>query len=259
VMRSLSLSKIFFYVFIAVSLCSGTSWAENVERARSSSCESKNENLIQIQSISSKLSKEAESHCAIKEVATAEKVPAFTFGLISAQSKMAALFEELNKRQDKFMQDSTGCPEGCRKVSDPIVEVSTRPTEYEINEKCPREPVVLEFESKEDQKFGIEFRNGLIKKDFYQNGFISECNDSAMKFAQETLIGNNDLGRYIEKTKCPSVCSYTSTIRLQTKLATNHECQVDLDLKLLCGPPKKERKWTSEAKLLKSFRCEVAK
>lgn len=258
-MRSFLISITLFLLVLGVSCLGNASQVEPFDKLESRTCETADDNLIQIQGLADALTKESESQCPFKEVSTAEQMPAVTFGVFSAQNKMASLFETLNEKQEKFMQDSTGCPRGCKKISDPIVEVSTRPTQYEFDEKCPRVPVAVEFDNKENQKFGIEYTNGFIKKDFHQKGSLRECNDMAMKFAQETLMGDNKVGKHIEKNKCPSVCSYTSTVRLRSKPSAGQECHVDLELVILCGPPKKEREWTTEAKLVKAFRCEAAK
>ena len=80
-----------------------------------------------------------------------------------------------------------------------------------------------------------------------------------MTFAQETLMGENAIGKYIEEQKCPSQCSYSSTIKIKAKNQKKNECLADLELVILCGPPKKTRDWVTEATLTKIIRCEAAK
>nr|BFD66287.1 hypothetical protein HAGR004_13090 [Bdellovibrio sp. HAGR004] len=211
-----------------------------------------------LKSLCQELDKKNETHCQIKTPAKAEKVPEITYGLLSASGKMKGLFEKLNTIQQAFLKESGGCPGGCSKVNSPVVEIKTEPTGTVADPACPAVYSVLQVSATEASKFGVRQTDKFFQKAFRLVGDEKACQEKASTFAQETLMGKNEFGSFLEDHKCKSPCSYASVIRMKTEKLSKAECAVVLELSVQCGPPKKDREWKTNASLTKAFRCEVA-
>ncbi|WII73660.1 hypothetical protein QJS83_07205 [Bdellovibrio sp. 22V] len=222
-------------------------------------CGSSESSLKNIEKLCGELNKKNESHCQSNVKAQKQNLPAVSYGLLGASGKMKSLFQQLESLQKDFLADSSGCPGGCSKVSAPVVEIQTKPTGTIPDPQCPAAYSEMKLSGAELAKFAVLQAGPTFKKSFRLNGDAKECQEQATKFAQETLMGDNDLGEFLEEKKCQSPCSYSSVIRLKTKTDVKSGCGVELELAVLCGPPKKEREWVTHASLTKTFRCEVAK
>lgn len=213
--------------------------------------------VADLKTLCDELNKTNSSYCNVKTKSARESLPPVSYGILSASGKMKSLFEKMSQMQSAFLKDSAGCPGGCSKVNSPVVEISTKPTAVIADAACPAAYSSLTLNGGELTRFGVGQSDGFLKKSFKLSGDPKKCHEMATKFAQDTLMGENDLGEYLEEQKCKSPCSYSSTIRLKTQnLASG--CAVDLELAVQCGPPKKDRGWVTTASLTKTFRCEVA-
>ncbi len=211
-----------------------------------------------LKSLCAELDKKNSAHCAQASSNKKESIPPVTYGVFSASGKMKSLFEKMESLQNEFLKSDGGCPGGCSKVSVPVVELTTRPTAVVADPACPDSYIPMKLASNELQKFGVGQTEVYLKKAFRLRATEQKCQEEASSFAQKTLMGDNELGKFLEQNKCKSPCSYSSTIRLKTTNVGSGECSVDLELAILCGPPKKEREWVTQASLHKSYRCEVA-
>ncbi|KYG70290.1 hypothetical protein AZI85_14195 [Bdellovibrio bacteriovorus] len=209
-------------------------------------CSSKTSSTQDLKELCDVLNKNNKSHCDVKVKAEKQALPAISYGILSASSKMKGLFSQLEGLQKEFLKQSGGCPGGCSRISAPVVEVSTKPTGVVPHESCPQQYTAIQLSPAEGKKFGVAASGKAIRKAFANTA-------DATTFAQETLMSDNSLGEYMEQKYCQSPCSYSSTIRLKSQESK----QVDLELIVMCGPPKKERDWTTQASLTKSYRCEV--
>lgn len=215
--------------------------------------------LKDIQALCADLNSKNQAHCDVKTQTQKENVPAITYGILSASSKMKGLFSKLDSLQQAFVKDAGGCPGGCSKVNAPIVEIHSKPTASVPNPACPANYSVMSVEAGELSKFGVSQSEKFFKRSFKGRGPLKTCQEQASTFAQETLMGDNDFGKFLEDKKCVSPCSYSSTIRMKTLPTDDGQCSVELELAVLCGPPKKDREWVTEASLTKAFKCEVQK
>lgn len=188
-----------------------------------------------------------------------ETLPAITYGIFSAKSQMTSLFKKLESRQQSYLKEKDGCPDGCAKVGTPVVEIKTIPSDFAPHASCPTEYTALKLSEGEQQNFAVGQTKG-ITKNFAQSGPLELCQQKGSEWAQEVLMGDNTLGKFLEKQKCPSPCSYSSVIRLESKDGKNgNQCSVDVELVVLCGPPKKDREWKTTASIEKAYRCEAPK
>lgn len=210
-----------------------------------------------IKGLCNELDKKNAVHCATAAPVKKESIPAITYGVFTASGKMKSLFEKMETLQQDFMKDNGGCPGGCAKVNSPVVELVTKPTAVVSDPACPDAYTPVKLSTAELQKYGIGQPEVYFRKSFRLRAEEKQCHEEASGFAQSTLMGDNELGKFLEQNKCKSPCSYSSTIRLKTKPIGSGECGVDLELAILCGPPKKDREWITQATLLKSYRCEV--
>ncbi|KHD88409.1 MAG: hypothetical protein OM95_09810 [Bdellovibrio sp. ArHS] len=208
-------------------------------------CSKKTSATQDLQELCDALNKSNKAACDVKVKAEKQTLPAINYGVFSASAKMKGLFSQLENLQKDFMQQSGGCPGGCSRISAPVVEVTTRPSAVVPDAACPQEYTSIQLAPAEGKKFGVSQSGSAIKKTFANAA-------DATTFAQETLMSDNSLGEFMESKYCQSPCSYSSTIRLK-----NQAAKVDLELIVLCGPPKKERDWTTQASLTKTYRCEV--
>lgn len=211
-----------------------------------------------LKSLCQELDKKNEAHCQVKTAVKAEKMPEITYGVFSASSKMKGLFDKLNSLQQAFLKESGGCPGGCSKVNSPVVEIKTEPTGTVADPSCPAAYKVLQVSAAEASKYGVKQTDKSFQKAFRLIGDEKVCQEKASTFAQETLMGKNEFGSFLEDQKCQSPCSYASVIRMKTEKLSKSECAVVLELSVHCGPPKKDREWKTNASLTKAFRCEVA-
>ncbi|WP_374000233.1 hypothetical protein [Bdellovibrio bacteriovorus] len=223
------------------------------------SCGASSKSTVQdLKSLCQELDKKNEAHCQVKVPAKTEKMPEITYGLLGASSKMKGLFEKLNGLQQAFLKDPGGCPGGCSKVNSPVVEIKTEPTATVADASCPASYTVLQVSAGEASKYGVKQLEKSFQKAFRLVGDEKACQEKASTFAQETLMGKNEFGSFLEDRKCQSPCSYASVIRMKTEKLGKAECAVVLELSVQCGPPKKDREWKTNASLTKAFRCEVA-
>lgn len=237
-------------LFLACVFCvSGASAQESCGKSKNA--------LTDIKTLCDGLNKKNEVHCKVAVAAKKESVAPITYGIMSASNKMKSLFEKMDSMQRDFLQESGGCPGGCSKVTAPVVEIATRPTAVESDPACPASYMPVKLNSSELLKFGVTQTDGYFKRSFRMRGDAKKCQEQASDFAQDTLMGDNNLGSYLEDQKCQSPCSYSSVIRMKTQSLAEGECGVDLELSVQCGPPKKDREWTTQASLTKAFRCEV--
>lgn len=223
------------------------------------SCGASSKSTVQdLKSLCQELDKKNEAHCQVKSPAKAEKMPEITYGLFSASSKMKGLFEKLNAAQQAFLKETGGCPGGCSKVNSPVVEIKTEPTATVADPACPASYTSLQISAAEASKYGVRQTEKSFQKGFRLVGDEKACQEKASTFAQETLMGKNEFGSFLEDHKCKSPCSYTSVIHMKAEKLGKAECAVVLELSVQCGPPKKDREWKTTASLTKAFRCEVA-
>lgn len=186
-----------------------------------------------------------------------ETLPPITYGIFSAKSQMTSLFKKLESLQQTYLKDKLGCPDGCSKVGAPIVEIKTIPSGVAPHASCPAQYTELKLNESEQQAFAVGQAKGMIKS-FSQSSPLEVCQQKGSEWAQEVLMGDNKLGQFLERQKCPSPCSYSSVIRLESKNARNSgQCSVDVELIVLCGPPKKDREWKTTASIEKGYRCEA--
>lgn len=192
--------------------------------------------------------------------AKVERFPKIIYGVLSASSKMKQLFQQLEEKISSNRQNSQQCPEGCRKNSLPTVEILTKPTSTVFEPQCPKEYSRLnKLSSDVEKKFDIgSSQDGKIKKVYSLRGNLKKCQDKATEFAQETLMGSNDFGKYLESEKCKSPCSYSSSIQIKTIFAKDDSCSVELSLDIQCGPPKASREWETSATLQHVLQCEAS-
>ncbi|MFV8258167.1 hypothetical protein ACNQKP_10180 [Bdellovibrio bacteriovorus] len=222
------------------------------------SCPQSKSAVKDLQSLCDELNKSNQSHCKVSAPAKTESVPAITYGILSASGKMKSLFEKMEGMQKAFLAEAGGCPGGCSRINAPVVEISTQPTAVVKHTSCPDQYTALKLSSSEQQRFAIGQKGDYFKKSFRMRADAKKCQEAATTYAQETLMGENELGSFLEDSKCKSPCSYSSVIRLKTQSAGKGECAVDLELVVQCGSPKKDREWQTQAKLTKTFSCEVA-
>ena len=223
------------------------------------SCGASSKSTVQdLKSLCQELDKKNEAHCQVKSPAKAEKMPEITYGLLGASGKMKGLFESLNALQQAFLKEAGGCPGGCSKVNSPVVEIKTEPTATVAHPACPGSYTVLQVTAAEASKYGVKQIANAFQKGFRMVGDEKACQEKASTFAQETLMGKNEFGSFLESRKCQSPCSYASVIRMKTEKLGKSECAAVLELSVQCGPPKKDREWKTNASLTKAFRCEVA-
>ncbi len=233
-------------------MMSSGAWAQE-------NCAAASNPLKDIKALCADLNQKNQAHCDVKTPAQKENVPAITYGILSASSKMKGLFAQLDSLQKAFVKESEGCPGGCSKISSPIVEIQSKPTASVPNPACPADYQVMSVQASELAKFGVTQTDKFFKRSFKGRGPLKTCQEQASNFAQETLMGDNDFGSFLEDKKCLSPCSYSSTIRMKTLPTDDGQCSVDLELSVLCGPPKKDREWVTQASLTKAFKCEVQK
>lgn len=210
-----------------------------------------------IKGLCDQLNKQNTQHCDVEPTIKKDSLPPISYGVFAASGKMKALFEKLESLQKSFLKEDGDCPGGCSKIGTPVVELTTRPTAVEANPACPSTYTAVKLNSPQLQKFGVDQAGTFFKKAFRLRADTKKCQEEASSFAQNTLMGDNELGKFLEEEKCKSPCSYSSTIRIQSKTQSNNECGVELELEVLCGPPKKNREWVTQAALIKSYRCEV--
>ncbi|WP_374030659.1 hypothetical protein [Bdellovibrio bacteriovorus] len=221
-------------------------------------CPNSKSTVKDLQSLCDELNKSNQTHCKVNAPAKTESVPAITYGILSASGKMKSLFEKMEGLQKAFLTEAGGCPGGCSRINAPVVEISTQPTAVVKHASCPDQYTALKLSSSEQQRFAIGQSGDYFKKSFRMRADSKKCQEAATTYAQETLMGENELGSFLEDSKCKSPCSYSSVIRLKTQSAGKGECAVDLELAVQCGSPKKDREWQTQAKLTKTFSCEVA-
>lgn len=221
-------------------------------------CSAGKDPMTDLKHLCAELNKTNKDHCRIKLPSDKETVPPVTYSLLSASGKMKGLFAKMEELQNAFMQEAAGCPGGCSRVPAPVVEISTRPTAVVPDTACPARFTAVKLSEGELRQFGVAQSDVYFKKTFRQRGKASKCQADASEFAQNTLMGENPLGTFLEEQKCKSPCSYASVIRLKSQDVGDGQCALDLELAVNCGPPKKDREWVTEASLTKSFRCEVA-
>lgn len=222
------------------------------------SCPQAKNSVKDLKSLCDTLNESNQNHCKIKASAQTTTLPPITYGLLSASGKMKSLFEKMAGLQKDFLDEAGGCPGGCSRVNSPVVEISTKPTAVVRDASCPAEYTALKLSSSEQQRYAVAQSGDYFKKSFRLRADSKKCQEAATTFAQETLMGDNDLGTYLEDAKCKSPCSYSSVIRIKTQSAGRGECAVDLELAVRCGSPKKEREWQTQAQLMKTYSCEVA-
>lgn len=237
---------------LLLCLCySGPLWAQ-------AACSNKKDTMKDIKSLCAELDKANTAHCSQVSSNKKESIPPVIYGVFSASGKMKSLFEKMESLQKEFLKNDGGCPGGCSKVSAPVVELTTKPTAIVADPACPDSYIPVKLASDELQKFGVGQAEPYFKKAFRLRAPEQKCQEEASSFAQKTLMGDNELGKFLEQKKCQSPCSYSSTIRLRATNVSAGECGVELELAILCGPPKKDREWVTQASLHKSYRCEVA-
>lgn len=186
-----------------------------------------------------------------------ETLPAITYGIFSAKSQMTSLFKKLESLQQSYLKDKAGCPDGCSKIGAPVVEIKTIPSGLVPHASCPEQYTELKLSESEQQAFAVGQLKGLTKN-FSLQSPLEVCQQKGSEWAQEVLMGDNKLGQFLERQKCPSPCSYSSVIRLEGKSTrTSNQCSVDVELTVLCGPPKKDREWKTTASIEKAYRCEA--
>lgn len=221
-------------------------------------CSKSKSAIADLETLCEELNKSNSIYCNIKAPSLRENLPPVSYGILSASGKMKSLFEKMSQIQAAFLQDHGGCPAGCSRVNAPVVEITTKPTAVIADAACPRTYTSLSLGGGELSRFGVEQGRGFFRKSFRMPGDLTICQEQATKFAQDTLMGNNDLGEYLEEQKCRSPCSYSSLIRLKTQ-SVPAGCEVVLELGVQCGPPKKDRQWETTASLTKTFHCEVGR
>ena len=189
--------------------------------------------------------------------ATLETLPTITYGIFSAKGQMTSLFKKLESLQQTYLKDKGGCPEGCSKVGAPVVEIKTIPSGFSPHASCPSQYTEINLNENEQRTFAVGQAKGLTKS-FSEASPLEICQQKGSEWAQEVLMGDNKLGQFLEKQKCPSPCSYSSVIRLHSKSTrVSSQCAVDVELVVLCGPPKKDREWKTTASIEKAYLCEA--
>ena len=129
-------------------------------------CEKPDLNLTNIQSLAKAVTQENQNLCDQKSISSIEKIPPISFGVWGAKAKMKSLVDSINEKQESFLQDSSGCPEGCQKISTPVIEVSTRPAEFTADEKCPAQPTEIEYDAGVIKSNGAAVKNSHLEKSF---------------------------------------------------------------------------------------------
>lgn len=239
------------FIFLLGLMSAGPLWAQQ-------NCSMGSKPVKDIKSLCDELNKKNADHCRVEAPVKKETLPPVSYGIFSASGKMKSLFEKMEALQKSFLKDEGGCPGGCSKVGSPVVELSTRPTAVEADPACPTSYTALKLSAPQLEKFGVGQSEIYFKKSFRFRADSKKCQEEASGFAQSTLMGDNEFGKFLEQEKCKTPCSYSSTIRIKTNVQSGGECGVDLELAILCGPPKKDREWVTQASLVKSYRCEVA-
>lgn len=186
-----------------------------------------------------------------------ETLPKIIYGVFSASSKMKDLFKLLGDKIAAGNQKDFHCPDGCNKSILPIVEIQTKPTSTSFDPQCPKEYTKVALLPEDVAKFNVGLSERGIKKMIKMNKSANSCQDEATKFSQETLMGSNDFGKFLEAQKCLSPCSYSSSVKIKTVQTIEGSCAVEVELNLQCGPPKKEREWETTAIFQQVFRCEA--
>lgn len=213
-----------------------------------------------ISEICQQLNNQNSNYCNQK-IPPAKKVNFATgsYGIFGASSKMKDLFQKLEKAQSDFIKTSEDCPAGCKKVPQPTAEIQTQPTDFTPNSECPSSYQAIQLDKATLSLHQVKQSKEAFQKTFQLQGDQKVCQKAATDYAQDTLMGKNKLGSLLESVHCPSPCSYSSVIKLKLASEEAGTCQTDLELTVLCGPPKKDSEWKTQATLTTSFSCEVNK
>jgi len=174
-------------------------------------------------------------------------------------SKLTGLSDEISN----FVKSASvvACPDGCQSHDQPMVEMITLPSALEKNNQCPSEYEAIQLTKPDELRLVKGESAGCGPKGFSRifvgHGDFQTCKDQADAWTKKILMGKGDLGSYLDNKKCPSPCSYSVSVEISDLSTSSTECQTRLDLKILCGPPKKENKWVTTATVIDTVSCEV--
>lgn len=190
-----------------------------------------------------------------------EEIKSTVFGLLSASSKMESLLETATNALKNFEETPSGCPDGCKRQNNPALIISISPTKVTPIQECPTKysPVQLNKTDLQMAESGVTFENSQITKRISFTEKDKSCQTSAADWAQSILRGKNQLGKMIESEKCPSPCSYASSMIVTEESKRQEGCSVIAKLQINCGPPRDSSEWVAQAHIYKNWKCEPAK
>ncbi len=217
-----------------------------------------------ISEICDQVNAEANIHCnQSKAKSEKQEFPKVSYGIFSAMGTMNKLYKDISLAQEKFLSSEADCPEGCAQKSASIVEIETQPTEWEESSECSKkkfETIVVGDKSLLDRhSVSQSTSTGHLLKSFKLPAPLETCVSQAKEYAQEVVMAKNKFGEELEAQECPSPCTYSSVIQMTTHREVNDGCHVDVALLIRCGPPRKSAKWSTQARVTKSYRCEVTR
>lgn len=186
-----------------------------------------------------------------------KRLSTVSYGIFGAKGKMRDLSEESQRVVDQLAQVQP-CTSNCEKKGQPTMEIFTQPVATKANPRCPTNRQIS-LTVDEAQRFrSEEFTQNEygFRRIFRNSSSSTSCKERAAEWTQEVLTAGSDFGEYIEDEKCPSPCSYTSSIRTLQVPKARGQCEVVVEIKIVCGQPKESMEWKSYAIVRNQYTCE---
>lgn len=184
--------------------------------------------------------------------------PSKTYGLFGLLGgAMNSLMAEAQAKLEAAKAGSGGCPGGCSRKNSPRISVDTKPTGQNPSGACPASYQPIPFTASEVSSLapGVNLAGDALVRRFQGQG--GACDKGLQDWMTETLKGSSALGKNINDSKCTGECGLSNTLEI-TSSGTGGGCDLGVRWVIKCGPPKKDREWTSAVTIVHDWTCEPA-